>query len=111
MDRSRLVETSQVTRFIRLQVDADHLILRGQESEETPRSLLPTSDSLLLKAHALVRRLTYSHTEVLSIGMLEEAEPIAVAPPPTKAKRPSLLGFFKEIFNWYPSEYPKEERK
>ncbi|KAJ5755642.1 hypothetical protein N7533_005185 [Penicillium manginii] len=28
-----------------------------------------------------------------------------------KAGRPSLLGVFKEIFNWYPSEYPSEERR
>lgn len=24
---------------------------------------------------------------------------------------PTVLGVFKEIFNWYPSEYPPEERK
>ncbi|KAL2689195.1 hypothetical protein Neosp_003247 [[Neocosmospora] mangrovei] len=28
-----------------------------------------------------------------------------------KKKRLSLLGLLKEIFNWYPSEYPSEERK
>lgn len=28
-----------------------------------------------------------------------------------KDKRLSLLGLFKEIFNWYPSHYPSEERK
>ncbi|KAL4901413.1 hypothetical protein BDW74DRAFT_187652 [Aspergillus multicolor] len=28
-----------------------------------------------------------------------------------KKARPSLLGLFKEIFNWYPSSYPAEERK
>ncbi|CAI7638032.1 unnamed protein product [Penicillium pancosmium] len=28
-----------------------------------------------------------------------------------KTGRPSLLGVFKEVFNWYPSEYPSEERK
>ncbi|KAJ5914160.1 MFS general substrate transporter [Penicillium tannophilum] len=25
--------------------------------------------------------------------------------------RPTLWGFFKEVFNWYPSSYPSEERK
>ncbi|KAI7781990.1 Pantothenate transporter liz1 [Diaporthe eres] len=25
--------------------------------------------------------------------------------------RSSLLGVFKEVFNWYPSEYPVAERK
>lgn len=27
------------------------------------------------------------------------------------ASRLSLLGLFKEIFNWYPSEYPTAEKK
>ncbi|KAJ6095703.1 hypothetical protein N7486_006449 [Penicillium sp. IBT 16267x] len=28
-----------------------------------------------------------------------------------KAARPTLWEFFKEVFNWYPSSYPSEERK
>ncbi|KAK3374730.1 MFS general substrate transporter [Podospora didyma] len=28
-----------------------------------------------------------------------------------KQKRPALLGLLKEVFNWYPAEYPAEERK
>lgn len=26
-------------------------------------------------------------------------------------ERLGLLGVFKEVFNWYPAEYPAEERK
>lgn len=29
----------------------------------------------------------------------------------SKPARPTLWGFFKEVFNWYPSSYPAEERK
>jgi hypothetical protein len=28
-----------------------------------------------------------------------------------KKDRASLIGIFKEVFNWYPAEYPAEERK
>jgi hypothetical protein len=28
-----------------------------------------------------------------------------------KGARLSLLGLVKEVFNWYPSSYPSEERK
>jgi MFS family permease len=30
---------------------------------------------------------------------------------PSKKPRSSILGLFKEVFNWYPSSYPAEERK
>lgn len=30
---------------------------------------------------------------------------------PHKAPKTSLLGLFKEVFNWYPSEYSSDERK
>lgn len=30
---------------------------------------------------------------------------------PHKAPKNSLLGLFKEVFNWYPSEYSSDERK
>jgi len=29
----------------------------------------------------------------------------------TRAKKLGLLGLFREVFNWYPAEYPAEERK
>lgn len=29
----------------------------------------------------------------------------------TERKRLGLIGLFKEVFNWYPAEYPAAERK
>jgi hypothetical protein len=31
--------------------------------------------------------------------------------PLTKPKKLSLWGLVKELFNWYPAEYPAEERR
>jgi ACS family pantothenate transporter-like MFS transporter len=30
---------------------------------------------------------------------------------PSKKPKSPILGLFKEVFNWYPSSYPAEERK
>lgn len=43
------------------------------------------------------------------MSAVEEASPEAKKP--NEARKPSLLGLFKEVFNWYPSEYSSDERK
>jgi hypothetical protein len=65
----------------------------------------------ILNRIKILRRDWFSAAPFIRAGVTAGSVPLIMSEAKPKAGRPSLLGVFKEIFNWYPSEYPSEERR
>lgn len=74
-----------------------------------PRSRVLLSHIVVLLAKSL---LAFRNFSLTSTGLVEMSATADLEPQDQKdLSRLSLWGLFKEIFNWYPSEYAVAERK